>query len=239
MITHVIIDIEGTTSSTWFVQRKLYPYSRERFAAYLALHRTRPDVDAMVQMVRELAGEPDADDARVVWWLEHWLDGDKKMTPLKAFQGWIWDEGFAEGELTSHFFDDAIPAMRRWKAAGLDLSIFSSGSVNAQRAWFGNTPEGSILSLFSNHFDTENIGHKRVADSYRKMTATLGVPASQIVFLSDLVAELDAAREAGWNTVGVRREGDEYWAAGVGDHLAITSFDQLDLSGNTPRLVTA
>lgn len=239
MITHVIIDIEGTTSSTWFVQRKLYPYSRERFAAYLALHRTRPDVDAMVQMVRELASEPDADDARVVWWLEHWLDDDKKMTPLKAFQGWIWDEGFAKGELTSQFFDDAIPAMRRWKASGLDLSIFSSGSVNAQRAWFGNTPEGSILSLFSNHFDTENIGHKRVADSYRKMTAALGVPASQIVFLSDLVAELDAAREAGWNTVGVRREGDEYWAAGVGDHLAITSFDQLDLSGDTPRLVTA
>ncbi len=239
MITHVIIDIEGTTSSTWFVQRILYPYSRERFAGYLAQHRTRPDVDAMVQMIRDLAEEPEADDARVVWWLYHWLDGDKKMTPLKAFQGWIWDEGFAKGELTSHFFDDAIPTMRRWKESGLDLSIFSSGSVNAQRAWFGNTPEGSILSIFSHHFDTENIGHKRIADSYRKMTAVLGVPASQIVFLSDLVAELDAAREAGWNTVGVRREGDEYWEAGVGSHLAITSFEQLDLSGEVPRLATA
>lgn len=239
MITNVIIDIEGTTSSTWFVQRILYPYSRERFADYLAQHRTRPDVDAMVQMVRELAGEPDADDARVVWWLCHWLDGDKKMTPLKAFQGWIWDEGFAKGELTSHFFDDAIPTMRRWKQSGLDLSIFSSGSVNAQRAWFGNTPEGSILAFFSHHFDTENIGHKRIPDSYRKMTAVLGVPPNQIVFLSDLVAELDAAREAGWHTVGVRREGDEYWDAGVGDHLAITSFEQLDLGGDVPRLVTA
>jgi len=239
VITHVIIDIEGTTSSTWFVQRTLYPYSRERFAEYLALHRNRPDVDAMVQMVRELASEPDADDERVVWWLKHWLDSDKKITPLKAFQGWIWDEGFAKGELTSHFFDDAIPAMRRWKAAGLDLSIFSSGSVNAQRAWFGNTPEGNILDLFSNHFDTENTGHKRVAESYHIMTERLGVPANQIVFLSDLRAELDAAREAGWNTVGVRRDGDEYWEAGVGDHLSITSFDQLDLSGDAPRVVTA
>jgi len=239
MITHVVIDIEGTTSSTWFVQRKLYPYSRERFAAYLAAHRTRPDVDAMVQMVRELAGEADADDARVVWWLNHWLDDDKKMTPLKAFQGWIWDEGFARGELTSHFFDDAIPCMKQWKAAGLVLSIFSSGSVNAQRAWFGHSPEGDILWLFSNHFDTENTGHKRVAESYRIMTSRLGVPPSQIVFLSDLVAELDAAREAGWNTVGVRREGDEYWDAGVGNHLAITSFEQLDLSGDAPRVVGA
>lgn len=239
MITHIVIDIEGTTSSTWFVQRTLYPYSRERFAEYLAAHRDRPDVDAMVQMVRELANEPGADDSRVVWWLEHWLDRDQKVTPLKAFQGWIWGEGFDRGDLTSHFFDDAIPAMRRWKAAGLNLSIFSSGSVNAQRAWFGNTPEGSILPLFSHHFDTENIGHKRVADSYRKMTSELGVPPDRIVFLSDLVAELDAAREAGWNTVGVRREGDEYWDAGIGEHLAITSFDQLDLSGDTPRLVTA
>lgn len=239
MITHVIIDIEGTTSSTWFVQGTLYPYSRERFAGYLAQHRNRPDVDAMVQMVRDLANEPEASDERVVWWLQHWLDNDQKITPLKAFQGWIWNEGFAKGELTSHFFDDAIPAMRRWKAAGLDLSIFSSGSVNAQLAWFGNTPEGSILDLFSNHFDTENTGHKRVAESYRIMTARLGVPANQIVFLSDLKAELDAAREAGWNTVGVRRDGDEYWEAGVGEHLAITSFDQLDLTGDSPHVVTA
>lgn len=239
MITHVILDIEGTTSSTWFVHRTLYPYSRERFAEYLAAHRSRPDVDAMVQHIRNEVKEPRADDARVVWWLCHWLDGDQKMTGLKAFQGWIWDEGFRKGELTSHFFDDAIPAMRRWKAAGFDLSIFSSGSVNAQRAWFGHTPDGDLLPLFSHHFDTENTGPKRVADSYHKMTKVLGVPAAQIVFLSDLVAELDAAREAGWCTVGVRREGDQYFDAGVGTHLAITSFDQLDLTGDTPRRLGA
>jgi enolase-phosphatase E1 len=109
--------------------------------------------------------------------------------------------------------------------------------VNAQRAWFGNTPEGGILHLFSNHFDTENTGHKRVADSYRIMTSRLGVNPDQIVFLSDLRAELDAAREAGWYTVGVRREGDEHYEAGVGDHLAITSFEQLDLTGDAPRVV--
>lgn len=239
MITHIIIDIEGTTSSTWFVHRTLYPYSRERFGTWLAAHRERADVQAMVQMVRDIAGEPEADDARVVWWLRHWLDNDQKITPLKAFQGWIWDEGFAAGHLTSHFFDDAIPSMRAWKAAGFDLSIFSSGSVSAQRAWFGHSPEGDLLALFSHHFDTENTGPKRVADSYRKIAAALGTEPQQIVFLSDLVAELDAAREAGWNTVGVRREGDQYFDAGVGDHLAITSFAQLDLTGDVPRLVAA
>ncbi len=231
MIRCVVVDIEGTTSSTWFVQDTLYPYSRRHFARYLAEHHQRPDVAAMIDHVRRLAGEPDADLGRVEWWLNQWLDGDQKVTPLKAFQGWIWSEGFAAGELTSHFFDDALPAMRRWHAAGLELDIFSSGSVNAQRAWFGNTPEGSILDLITHHFDTENTGPKREAESYRTIAAAVGQPPAAIVFLSDLVAELDAAREAGLQTVGVRRAGDEHYDRGVGDHPSITSFDQLDLTG--------
>lgn len=234
----VVLDIEGTTSSTWFVHETLYPYSRERFRDWIGGHADRPDVAAQVDAVRELAGEPDADLDRVVWWLNHWLDGDQKITPLKAFQGWIWAEGFAAGDLVSHFFDDAIPAIRRWHASGLTLAIFSSGSVDAQRAWFGNTPEGSILDLFGGrHFDTENTGPKRESQSYRTIAASLGFEPGQIVFLSDLVAELDAAREAGWHTVGVRREGDQYYDQGVGDHLAIESFDQLDLSGPGPERV--
>lgn len=235
MIRCVVIDIEGTTSSTWFVHDTLYPYSRRHFARYLAEHRDRPDVAAMIAMVGELANEPDLGLDRVEWWLNHWLDDDLKMTPLKAFQGWIWAEGFAAGELTSHFFDDAIPALRRWHDAGMQLNIFSSGSVNAQTAWFGNTPEGSILGLITHHFDTENAGPKRESSSYDTIVARTGFPAAETVFLSDLVAELDAARAAGMHTVGVRRDGDEHFDRGVGDHLAIPSFDQLDLAGASPQ----
>lgn len=230
----VVLDIEGTTSSTGFVHDTLYPYSRERFGTWIAAHAERVDVQAQLQAVRELAGEPDADLDRIVWWLEHWLDGDQKITPLKAFQGWIWSEGFEAGELVSHFFDDSIPAIRRWHDDGRTLYIFSSGSVSAQTAWFGNTPDGSLLPLFSGHFDTENAGPKRSADSYRTITAAIGVPPGETVFFSDLVAELDAAREAGWHTVGVRREGDQYYDDGVGDHLAIHSFDEIDLTGDAP-----
>ena len=237
MITHVVIDIEGTTSSTGFVHRTLYPYSRARFRDWIDAHRGRPDVDAMIDAVRELGGEPDADVERVVWWLNHWLDGDQKVTSLKAFQGWIWAEGFTSGELTSHFFDDVIPVLRRWKSAGLDLSIFSSGSVSAQLAWFGNTPEGDILALFSRHFDTENIGPKRTAKSYRLIADVLGAVPSSIVFLSDLRAELDAASEAGWWTVGVRREGDQYFDEPIGDHLVAYSFEQIDPIGDRPKVV--
>lgn len=236
MLKQVVYDIEGTTSSTGFVHDTLYPYSRERFAAYIGEHGDDPQVAAQLAAVRELAGEPDADVDRVVWWLNHWLDDDQKVTPLKAFQGWIWSEGFAAGHLTSHFFADSIPAIRQHHADGRTLSIFSSGSVAAQLAWFGNTPEGSLLGLFSNHFDTENIGPKRVTESYVTIAKRLGSSGDEIVFFSDLVAELDAARDAGWHTVGVRREGDQYFDQGVGDHLAIFSFDEIDLSGDAPTL---
>jgi enolase-phosphatase E1 len=230
----VVVDIEGTTSSTWFVHETLYPYSAARFAEWITDHADEPMVAAQVAAVRELAGEPDAPLDRVVWWLQHWLAGDEKVTPLKAFQGWIWAEGFAAGDLVSHFFPDAIAALRAWHEAGLTLYIFSSGSVSAQHAWFGNTPEGNLLPLFADHFDTQNAGPKRVASSYETITETIGVRPDETVFLSDLVAELDAARAAGWHTVGVRREGDQYYDQGVGDHLAVHSFDELDLTGDAP-----
>jgi len=224
----IVLDIEGTTSSTGFVHRTLYPYSRARFGEYLARHRDRPDVAAQVQAVRDLAGEPDADDARIVERLGRWLDDDRKITPLKAFQGWIWAEGFAAGELTSHFFPDVIPALRRWHQAGHELDVFSSGSIAAQHAWFGSSPEGSLLPLVSHHFDTETAGPKRERSSYELIARELGRAPAEIVFLSDLRAELDAARDAGWRTIGVRREGDQYFDDGVGDHVAVTSFDQVD-----------
>lgn len=245
MLTAIVLDIEGTTSSTGFVHDTLYPYSRRRFATWIAAHQhdevLGADVERQLAAVRSLAGEPDADVDRCVWWLHHWLDGDQKITPLKAFQGWIWQEGFACGDLTSHFFDDAIAAMRRWHGAGHRLHIFSSGSLAAQHAWFGHTPEGDLLPLFSGHWDTETAGPKKQPGSYRRISAEIdaacGVDAAHTVFLSDLVEELDAAREAGWHTVGVRRPGDQYFDRGVGDHLAITSFDQVDLSGDRPVLV--
>ena len=233
----VILDIEGTTSSTGYVHETLYPYSRERFAEWIERHEHEPRVQAQLMAVRKLADEPDADVKRIIEWLEHWLDSDQKVTPLKAFQGWIWADGFAAGDLTSHFYDDAIPAIRRWHDAGLELSIFSSGSVSAQIAWFGNTPEGNLLPLLTRHFDTENLGPKKVAASYRKIAATLGHAPESIVFLSDLVLELDAAREAGWHTIGIRRDGDQYFDQGVGDHAAASRFDQIDLHVMPPAVL--
>jgi enolase-phosphatase E1 len=225
----VVVDIEGTTSSTGFVVQTLYPYSRARFRQVLTDRAGEPDVARAAAQVRDLLGDPGADVDRIVAALDAWLDRDEKVTPLKTLQGLIWADGFAAGDLTAHFYADAIPALRAWHAAGLRLYVFSSGSLTAQATWFGHSPDGDLLPLFTDRFDTENAGPKRVASSYGKIAAATGEDPAATVFLSDLAAELDAAREAGWLTVGVRRPGEPYADAGTPGHPEIGRFDELTL----------
>ncbi|MGH4030731.1 acireductone synthase [Actinomycetota bacterium Odt1-20B] len=225
----VVLDIEGTTSATGFVVDVLYPYAAERFGALLAERGEEPEVARAVAQVRAELGEPDADAARVEKALLGWVAEDRKATPLKTLQGILWAEGFARGDLVSHFYPDVIPVLRRWQADGLRLYVYSSGSVAAQRAWFAHSPEGELLGLVGGLFDTENAGPKQEAGSYRVIAESVGVPAERLLFLSDRPGELDAAREAGWLTVGVRRAGEPYFAAGVGDHPEAAAFDEITL----------
>jgi enolase-phosphatase E1 len=211
----LVLDIEGTTSSTAFVYDTLYPYSRTRLAGWVAAH---PD-DEWVRV----AGEAGGGDAVAA--LTRWMDADEKVTALKAIQGRIWDEGFAAGELVSHFYPDAVPALRRWHGEGRALYVFSSGSVTAQQAWFGHSPDGDLRDLVDGWFDTETAGPKKEPESYRRIAAVVG---AMPVFLSDVTAELDAARAAGWATIGVRRPGDRWYGAGVGGHPEVGSFREVD-----------
>ncbi|MGW1780982.1 acireductone synthase [Streptomyces sp. NPDC002143] len=226
----VVLDIEGTTSATGFVVDVLYPYSRSRFAALLAERGDDPDVARAVDRVREEIGDPDADAARVEKALNAWLDEDRKATPLKTLQGVIWSEGFARGDLVSHFYDDVVPALRAWHTAGVRLYVYSSGSVSAQRAWFANSPEGDLTSLVRGLYDTENAGPKQEPDSYRRIAGAVGIAPDRLLFLSDRPGELDAAREAGWHAVGIRRPGEPYYEQGVGDHAQAGTFDEIDIS---------
>ncbi|MFF0012246.1 acireductone synthase [Streptomyces sp. NPDC005374] len=229
----VVLDIEGTTSATGFVVDVLYPYSRSRFAALLTERGEEPEVARAVAQVREEIGEPDADAAGVEKALNAWLDEDRKATPLKTLQGVIWAEGFARGDLVSHFYDDVVPRLRAWHAAGVDLYVYSSGSVAAQRAWFTNSPEGDLTPLVSGLYDTENAGPKQEPESYRRIASATGVRPERLLFLSDRPGELDAARAAGWHTAGIRRPGEPYYEQGVGDHAAAGTFDEITVSRST------
>jgi 2,3-diketo-5-methylthio-1-phosphopentane phosphatase len=230
-VSCIVLDIEGTTSPAAFVYEHLYPYARARFTRWLADHRTDDDTARAITQVRELisapAGGPETSLALVSSALEDWSRRDIKITALKTVQGQIWAQGFAAGELTAPFFPDVIPALRTWRAAGPRLYIYSSGSADAQRAWFQHTVEGDLRPLLSGYFDTENAGPKKALESYNAIGDSIGCAAPQIMFLSDTAQELDAARAAGWRTVGVRRRGEPNFAIGVGDHREIASFAEL------------
>ncbi|KPI29977.1 acireductone synthase [Streptomyces sp. NPDC048253] len=228
----VVLDIEGTTSATGFVVDVLYPYSRARFAELLTERAEEPAVARAIAQVRELTGEPDADAAAIEKTLNAWLDEDRKATPLKSLQGVLWSEGFARGDLVSHFYDDVVPRLRAWHAAGLRLYVYSSGAVSAQRAWFTNSPAGDLTSLLSGLYDTENAGPKQEPESYRRIAGSTAVAADRLLFLSDRPGELDAAREAGWHAVGIRRPGEPYFEQGVGDHAQAGTFDEITVSNS-------
>ena len=232
---HVVLDVEGTTSATSHVVDVLYPYSRERLGALLTRRAADPAVRRATAQVRELLGEPDAGPARVEEALLGWLDEDRKTAPLKTLQGLVWSAGFADGDLVSHLHADVAPALRRWRAAGVRLSVYSSGSVAAQRAWFAHTPEGDLLPLLESLHDIENTGPKQEPDSYRALVASLyggAAPdrgAARVLFLSDHPAELDAARAAGLGTVRIRRPGEPHAAGPPGAHRELDSFAPLDV----------
>ncbi len=213
----VVLDIEGTTSAAGFVQGDLYDYARPRLGPWISEHGDDPDVVAAVAATREQAGlADDAGLADVVAALHGWMDADVKATPLKTLQGGLWAAGFAAGELSSHFFDDVPPRLRAWHGAGVRLAVFSSGSVASQVPWFRHADAGDLTAM--------------VEASYHRIADALGVPGPQVLFLTDLPAELDAAREAGWQVVGVRREGEPNAGADFGDHRVVASLDDVAVS---------
>jgi enolase-phosphatase E1 len=222
-IDAVVLDIEGTTTSVAFATDVLYPYARERLPNYVRGHRDEPEVAAIMDEAREAGGV--WNDEAVVVRMCHWMERDQKVTPLKSLQGLIWEEGYRSGELVSHLYPDVAPALRAWHAMGLRLYIYSSGSAHAQRLIYGHTVDGDLTPLLSGYFDT-HVGHKREVGSYRRIAETIGTPPGHILFLSDVREELDAAREAGWQTVWVVRDGAPGLAAA---HRRVTRFDRIPL----------
>ena len=205
----IVVDIEGTTSAARHVYDVLFPYARAHLRDWLDRHGSEPETASAVAAVAAGLGcDPDDLDA-VTAQLVAWIDDDVKAAPLKTLQGLIWQEGYARGELTSHMFDDVPPALRNWQESGLTLAIYSSGSVAAQQALVAHAPQGDLRLLFSHYFDITTAGPKREPSSYRRIAEALGIAPGDLLFLSDTQAELDAAREAGWQVVGLRRTGEE------------------------------
>ncbi|MYT33681.1 acireductone synthase [Streptomyces sp. MspMP-M5] len=204
----VVLDIEGTTGSLSHVHDVLFPYARQRLADWFTTHRNDPRHAEILQSVRDSTGTPDLDDAGAIAVLTAWADADVKAAPLKRLQGLIWAQGYADGTLTGHVYPDVPEALDRWRAAGIGVHIYSSGSVGAQRDWFAHSDHGDLTHLLLGYFDLDRAGPKREPESYRAIVRAIGGEPPHTLFLSDVAEELDAAAAAGWLTAGVRRARD-------------------------------
>jgi enolase-phosphatase E1 len=202
-IAIVLLDIEGTTTPIAFVHDVLFPYARARVGSFLASHASDDDVRKILEDLRTEQRSAASDELRaatVVGYVHELMDRDRKSGPLKALQGRIWEQGYHDGELKGEVYPDVPAAFARWTADGVRIGIFSSGSVLAQQLLFANSTAGDLSRFLSYHFDT-GVGAKGEAASYRGIVETLGVAAARILFVSDVVKELDAAREAGLRTL--------------------------------------
>ncbi len=204
MIKAIVTDIEGTTSSIDFVHQTLFPYARAHMRAFLREHAGDDRVQHLLADVEREAHETlSLDQAADV--LEQWMVEDRKLTPLKALQGMVWKQGYEAGELKGHVYADTAPALRDWHGSGKRIYVYSSGSVEAQQLIFGHSNAGDLTPLFSGYFDTR-IGAKREAQAYVRILEALALPANEVLFLSDIGAELDAAHEAGMQTCQLLRD---------------------------------
>jgi enolase-phosphatase E1 len=222
VIKVIITDIEGTTSSLSFVKNVLFPYSRKAIADFVRHHGDEPKVSQCLAEAQQLCAQKLQPD-QLIEQLIRWIDEDKKITPLKSLQGMIWEAGYRRGDFQGHIYEDAVRQMRAWHEQGIRLFVFSSGSVQAQRLLFGHSTHGDLTGLFSGYFDT-TIGNKREPEAYQRIIAQVDAAPEEILFLSDIPQELDAASAVGMQTVQLAREGE---ASAPGAHRQARTFDDI------------
>jgi enolase-phosphatase E1 len=236
----ILLDIEGTTSSIRFVYDVMFPYVRTHLRDYLERAWDAPEPAEARDLIARDAGHDsfaawngggtskDTGLDLVVDEVERLMDGDVKATGLKQLQGLIWHDGFASGELIAQVYDDVPEALKRWQQASLDVRIYSSGSIAAQKLFFGHSEHSDLLHYFKGHYDT-TIGGKKESDSFTRICADMNQPPEQVLFVSDVLAELDAACAAGLQTaLSVRPENPPVDADH--SHPVVTDFSQIEVS---------
>jgi enolase-phosphatase E1 len=224
MIKAIVTDVEGTTSSLLFVKDVLFPYARSHLPDFVRQHQQELHIkQLLVDTCREAGIAFDIEKAIVQ--LIEWIDQDKKITPLKALQGLIWKSGYEKVDFKGHLYQDAIDNLKVWKAKGISLYVYSSGSALAQKLLFAHTVAGDLTPLFSGYFDT-TVGGKKEVGSYQEIAGKIGCPTSNILFLSDIKDELDAAKAVGYQTLWLTRDHEPDINAG---HRQVSSFDGIEL----------
>ena len=245
----ILLDVEGTTSSVSYVYDVLFPYARKQLHSFLVQNWQKEKLNRVCERLAKDAGaasfanwcelDSQSDNsqiektiARVEAEVIRQMDRDAKLTGLKELQGMIWTDGYNAGELHSHVYEDVAPVLMLWKNAGLDVRIYSSGSVTAQKKFFANSEAGNLLPYLNGHYDTQ-IGSKRDSASYKSIATDTGVATDEVLFLSDVVDELRAAKDAGMWTALVVRPGNAPVPDGHGFH-SLSSLRDVNITSQAP-----
>ncbi|MFN7894573.1 MAG: acireductone synthase [Cyanobacteriota bacterium] len=235
----MLLDIEGTTCPVSFVGEVLFPYAKQQMPAFLADQAENPIVqEVLIQVFEAWDKDTDIEAAALrqrycqndslaaVSYLGWLIEKDRKLTPLKELQGLIWRQGYDQGLLKAPLYADVPEALERWHSAGLELSTYSSGSINAQKLLYRHSSYGDLSILFRSWFDT-NIGSKVSSQSYTKIAEALKSSPEQIVFISDRKSELIAAAEAGVKVLFSQRVDNP--ETDNGNFIAVKNYADLDL----------
>lgn len=223
----ILLDIEGTTTPVEFVYQVLFPFARRHVREFIDQHNQSEDLRAVISALRVEHGAENPghieSGRQLPWWDEtsvesqlesvaeyvYWLmDQDRKSTALKTLQGQIWKGGYVNGQLRARVYPDVRPAFIRWQEQQRAIHIFSSGSILAQKLLFAHTTDGDLTGYIGEYFDT-TIGAKISAGSYRSISETISTASAEVLFVSDVSAELDAAQQAGMKTAICVRPGSE------------------------------
>ena len=240
-VSHVLLDIEGTTCPVSYVTETLFPYASANLAPYLETRQQEADIQALIQELETLWRQDTDQEARdllgrpresaelsgvgeILPYLNFLIRRDRKVTPLKDLQGKIWADGYARGELIGPLFDDVPTSLRRWQQQGLVLAVYSSGSIAAQQLIYQHSNHGDLRSMFSHWFDTHT-GSKHDPSSYTLIAETMGCAPQAILFVSDSDSELQAASQSGLQVVCSPREGDK--SKDFRTYPAINTFHQI------------
>ena len=220
----ILTDIEGTTSSIHFVHQVLFPFSAAALPEFVRSRAQAAEVKPWLEAVAAEIAVESSDLTAITAALLAWIQEDRKHTALKALQGMIWRQGYQAGAFTAHVYPEVAARLQHWAASGLLLYVYSSGSIAAQKLFFAHSDAGNLTPYFQGYFDTTS-GAKRERDSYTSIARAIGLVPSEILFLSDIEAELDAARSAGMRTTLIARE--QLPAASI--HPITTNFDEIRL----------
>lgn len=218
------MDIEGTTTSVKFVYDELFPYFLRNIGQLNNLkseEKVQEAFKATVHLANKLENHRIKSVDEIIATLKRWCEEDKKVTPLKTIQGIIWEKGYLNGDIKGHLYDEVADSLKGWDTQQIQMGVFSSGSIAAQKLLFGHSIFGDLTIFFQNYFDTTT-GGKRDIETYEKIVVELGLDSNTILFLSDITEELEAADKAGMQTCQLVRQGTEVnWKNNV------SSFEQI------------